>query len=307
MYYICENDKPNKWYQLFIRVLNIVKIEKNEIIIPQIPKLKLIEKNRQSIEKRASIKKREKFIKKISKKTVNLLNKTNCNKIVLSKQLKKEEKFVNYLYSKNLEIVDGRFLFLLLAPEIIKYIITKKQINEQKLRIAILVNDLNQIITENIKMIAETCKNITIVTRHINRLRRLQKNLYDNKGIVIAVSNNKRRALSRSNIILNFDFPEEIINKYTINEKANIINFRNKIKIYKKRFNGINVNDYEIKLKEDKIKEMVSYNEKIVQDNYLKDIYEGQFYKNQNIKELRKKIQEDKVQILYLIGNKTIY
>lgn len=307
MYYICENDKPNKWYQLFIRVLNIVKIEKNEIIIPQIPKLKLIEKNGQSIAKKNSIKKREKIIKKISKKTVNLLNKTNCNKIVLSKQLKKEEKFVNYLYSKNLEIVDGRFLFLLLAPEIIKYIITKKQINEQKLRIAILVNDLNQIITENIKLIAETCKNITIVTRHINRLRRLQKNLYDNKGIVIAVSNNKRRALSRSNIILNFDFPEEIINKYTINEKANIINFRNKIKIYKKRFNGINVNDYEIKLKEDKIKEMVSYNEKIVQDNYLKDIYEGQFYKNQNIKELRKKIQEDKVQILYLIGNKTIY
>ncbi len=304
MYYICENDNPNKAYQLFIRIFNIVKIEKNEIIIPKIPKIK---KNGQSIIKRLNIKKRENTIKRLSKKTIDLLNKTNCDKIALSKELKKEEKFVNYLYSENIEVVDGKFLFSLLAPEILEYIIIKKKMDEKKLRIAILVNDINQIVIENMKIIAEKCKNITIVTRHINRIRELQRKLYDNQGIVVVVSNNRRRALYRSNIILNFDFPEEILNKYTINERANIINFRNKIKIYKKRFNGINIHDYEIKLKGEKLKEIVNYNEKIIQDNFLKDIYEGQFYKSQNMKELRKRIEEDKVKILYLIGSNTIY
>ena len=121
------------------------------------------------------------------------------------------------------------------------------------------------------------------------------------------MTNNKRKALFNTNIILNFDFPEEVVNKFTIYEKAVIINFTNRVKIYKKRFNGININDYEIEVKESKLKELVGYDEELIKRNYIKDIYEANLYKNQSFETLKKTLQDDKVKIKYLCGNTTKY
>ena len=81
----------------------------------------------------------------------------------------------------------------------------------------------------NIKNIVKKYKNTTIVTRHIARLKRLQNEMYKQEGIVIAVTNNKRKSLANVNMILNFDFPEELLNKFSIFEEANIINFNNRV------------------------------------------------------------------------------
>ena len=50
----------------------------------------------------------------------------------------------------------------------------------------------------------------------------------------------------KSQIILNIDFPKELINKYNIQDEAIIVNVKGTVKINKKRFNGLNINDYEI-------------------------------------------------------------
>ena len=96
----------------------------------------------------------------------------------------------------------------------------------------------------------------------------------------------------KSQIIINIDFPKELINKYRINEKATIINVKRPVKITQKRFDGITVNDYEIEY----IKDIC--NENFFGNEYnLKDLYEAEMYKKTSYEDLRKKIKADKVSI----------
>ena len=95
---------------------------------------------------------------------------------------------------------------------------------------------------------------------------------------------------------MNLDFPTELINRYTINNTATIINFKENVKIKNKRFNGWNINDYEIDWKTNPHLEKFE----------AKDVYEALQHKNQPIEEIFKRIKRDNVTIQYLKGAKTI-
>lgn len=275
MFYIEKNDKLN-----FIeRKLRILKVIDNTIIVP-------IEDN---------IKKKQ--IEKIAIKTNKIIKKySNSKKVVLSKEIKDEQEYVNYLDTYGLKIQNGRWLFEVLLPDITEYIIQKKNI--EKVNISVLINDLTDIEFENIKILARKYKNVNIVTNHIEKFKKLEKYLEENEGIILTITNNKKRSLMKSQIILNIDFPKELINKFNIREDAIIVNVRGKIKINRKRFNGLNINDYEIDFREDK-KDI-----KCFDNNYsLKDLYESELYKKQQINYIKEKIKLDKVVIKKLILN----
>ncbi len=161
-----------------------------------------------------------------------------------------------------------------------------------------MINDLTDIEFENIKTLARKYKTINIVTNHIEKFKNLEKQLQENEGIIITITNNKKKSLMKSQIILNIDFPKELINKYNIQDEAIIVNVRGNIKINKKRFNGLNINDYEIDFRDDK-----KDNKALSNKFYLKDLYESDLYKKQNISETRNKIKIDKVIIKKLILN----
>ena len=142
---------------------------------------------------------------------------------------------------------------------------------------------------------------MNIVTFHIEKLKKLEQEILREDGIVMNIGNNKKKGLSKTKIILNLDFPQEVLNKYNINDEAIIVNFEGGINIEKKRFNGININDYEIKvLNSNEID--FSKTTKFA----LKDIYEAEQYKTQPIKQVIEKIRNDDVQIDKLIARKTI-
>ena len=222
--------------------------------------------------------------------------------VVLSNNLKKHESFVNYLYSQNIEIANGKFLFKLLAPNVLNYITSKTK--KQNLKIAIAANDIDRIALGAIKEIASNYNNLSIVTRRVNRVKKLQNDFYEKNGVIITVTSNQRKALSKTNIILNFDFPEENLNKFNIYEKAIIVNFENKVKISKKSFNGINIQDYEISMKKSKLKELVMQDRSLIEIFSKKDIYEANLYKEQSYETLRKNLKQDNVIIKFLYGNK---
>ena len=117
--------------------------------------------------------------------------------------------------------------------------------------------------------------------------------MYNKQAIVIPIMNNKNKSLKNKNYIINIDFPEEQLNKYKINRKAIIINIEENININIKGFEGINANSYIIK-QVDALQEF-NYNE----------IYESYIINNQ-INEIRRKIENDKVKIIYLIGKNGI-
>ena len=275
MYYIQETDKPNK----IAEWLHIVKLENDTIILP-ITEISL----------------EEKTAYKLAIKTKTILDKTNSKKLVLSKQVKQQEDYVNYLYSYHYEIVDGNWLFQMLLFDVLEYVIKKLKIKEEEIKIGILVNDLSDLAIYAIKKLITKYKNVKIVTNHIDRFKNIEEKIAEEQGIFINVGNNKRKILSKTNIILNLDFPTELINRYTINNTATIINFKRNVKIKNKRFNGLNINDYEIDWKTNPHLERFE----------AKDVYEAMQYKNRPIEENLKKIKRDNVTIQYLKGVKTI-
>ena len=68
-------------------------------------------------------------------------------------------------------------------------------------------------------------KNI-VCDKEIMKSEEFKNYIYSNK---INISNNKKKCLRRKEIIINIDFPEELINKYNIYEKAIIINIEENI------------------------------------------------------------------------------
>ena len=130
--------------------------------------------------------------------------------------------------------------------------------------------------------------------------KEIKEQILEKEGIMLVISNNRRKSLLKSKIILNIDFPTELINKYQIYEEAIIVNLKGNVKIEKKRFNGININDYEICFKyEDEFdfEKKEKYNKK--------DIYEAKIIKKQPYKFIMKRIDEDQVKIIELVGNKS--
>lgn len=274
MVYIEKNDKPN-----FIeKILNLIRVKENTIILPINEKMT------------------EKKIEKLAMKTYKKITKiSNSKKIVLSKEMKEEEKYINYLNTYGMEISEGRWLFEILLTDIVKYITEKQKI--EKANISILINDLTDIEFNNIKILAQKYNMINIVTNHIEKFRKLENQLKE-EGIIITITNNKKKSLMKSNIIVNVDFPKELLNKYSLNENACIINLKKIVKITQKRFNGLTVNDYEIVFRNDVC------NEKFFNGNYeIKDLYEAGMYKKSPFIELREKIKKDGVKINKLFLN----
>ena len=275
MYYIKETDKPSKISEW----LHIVKLENDTIILP-ITQTSLDEKTAY----------------KLAIKTKTILDKTNSKKLVLSKQVKQQEIYVNYLHTYKYEIVDGRWLFQMLLSDVLEYVIEKLKMKREEIKIGILINDISDLAIYVIKKLVTKYKYVKIVTNHIDRFKNVEQKISEEQGIFINVGNNKRKILSKTNIIFNLDFPTELINRYTIHNTATIINFKGNVKIKNKRFDGLNINDYEIDWKTNPHLEKFE----------AKDVYEAMQYKNQPIEETLKKIKRDNVTIQYLKGVKTI-
>lgn len=280
LYYIQEADKPN----FIFKLLNIIQLREDKIILP-IGEEKISSKAAQ----------------KLAEKTKKILDKTMSKRIVISEKIQKQEEYVNLLHTYSLEIIEGKWLFEILSCKALDYILKQKEMKKEETSISILVNDLTENMLSNIRKIAREYKRVNIITNHIEKFKKIEKQILEKDGIMITVGNNKKKGLSKSKLILNVDFPSELINQYNIYENAIIINIRGNVKITKKRFNGITINDYDITFEKNK------------EFDYDKDtkfkackIYESQINKKQPIQEIMKQIEKDKVKITKLVGMNTM-
>ena len=241
----------------------------------------------------------------ISKKLCNILYDNNINIVVLSKQLKSNDIIINAIQSENIEILDGRELFKDLILKIIEYILNLQNEDVSKYEIALLTNDLSSNVINNIIYLSSKVKVLNIVTHNIKDYKKLAEKIYNKFGILIRVTDNKKKSLASTKLIFNIDFPEEILNEYIIYDKAIIINICKKIKILSKKFNGINVNYYNIKMPIEYKKNFNKYN---IYSNFNEnELYESIVYKD-NGKNFFNRINniENNISILNLIGENGI-
>lgn len=234
---------------------------------------------------------RNKKIIKIAKRINKKLYDNNIENVVLSNYLEENEILKQKLYCQNINILDGRYLFYLLIPEIIEYILKRQKVKLQNGEVTLLINDFTQNNAKIITYIAQNVKRVNIVTNHSNKFKKIEDYLYNELGVILNITNNKSKSLSNANLIINIDFPEEIINKYEINSNAIIVNIFNEIKIRAKKFNGININYYKVCIPKE-------YQIDGFQNNL---VYESSIYKY-SYENARKDIIANKIRIKKLVG-----
>ena len=281
MYYIQESDKP----VLVAKMFNIIELVEDKIILPVSSKEIINNRKANTLVKR---------IKKI-------LEKTDCKTVIVSKYLKGQEKFMELLNNYMINVIDGKWLFSVLSDRVLDYIVKKKNLKKEEVNVSFLVNkDYSDYLIENIKKVVNTYKSINIVTPNLGKFKKLERDILEKEGTMITVTNNKKKSLMRSKIILNFDFKTNEINKYNIPDDSIIVNFKGDVDINKKRFNGLNINDYEISYENS---EEFDYDKSRLY--FQKDIYEAGIYKRQPYEFIERKINRDKVEVIELRGKRT--
>lgn len=230
-------------------------------------------------------------------KIIKALIKNDIEYVVLSRSLTENKNFINALNANNIKIFNGRWLEKYLTFEILEYVINQKAIKKEEIEIALTTNEITDLTIETIKILAKQYKRLTVVTNHIEKLTRIEKELYENNGILIVIANNIKKSLLRPKIILNLDFNKQVLNKYKINENAIIVNIEGDMKIKSKRFSGININDYEIEVGREEI---------IWRENMRnfknKDLLESVLYIRDTFYNIRGKIMKNKVSIKEVYG-----
>ena len=208
--------------------------------------------------------------KRVAKKLIKKLKKKNIKRIVCDNQIMKDKQFLNYLYAGNIVIYNGKVLYKNIIKNIFEYF-KEKEIELERMNVAILTNDNSKNNMNIIYLASNTFKSLSIITNNSKKFSRLEKEL-ENNGITINITNNKKKSLKKIDFIINIDYPNELINKFNINENAIIINIEEEIKIENKKFKGTNINYYEINFE----------NEFMQYENFDKNlIYEALYFENE--------------------------
>ena len=243
-----KSDKSNKIKD----ILNIVSEEENKIIIhSDISKMKLKSKI------------------KIAKKIKRIILKQKVDRIMLSNYIKQNKEFVNLLHSNEINITNDRWLFKMLTDEVVEKIIPLQKKPESE--IWITINEIDNITQNIIYKFAKEFKRVNIITNHIRKFKKIEEKLYEEDGIMITVTNNRRKSLLKANLILNIDFSKELLNQFAIFDQAIVVNLEGDMAIKKKRFCGKVINDIEIiSFEDEEIQEFIEENS--LEEYDIKDI-----------------------------------
>lgn len=218
--------------------------------------------------------------------------------IALDMNLKKNKKIVEYIESLKIPTITGRWLFRYLVIQTLEYILNIQNVKLQNQNITLMFKKYDEIIAFYIEYLARNSKNLKIVTDKRRKIKNLEDAIYEKYGIALFVSNNRRKAIKNEEIIVNFDFNENEINEFLINDYAILINLKEKININTKRFNGLNINFYEIEFR-NKFLDLIEWKDRFKKNEF----YESYLYDKDNIYNIEKTIIKDNVLISDLIGN----
>lgn len=192
-------------------------------------------------------KKYNKILLKIFSWQINMYAKRfNINQLIIEKDLQFPNECFRTTFKSN-----GKLIMRKKMMQIFEYIfsINKENINLEN--VYVLVNEYTKQNIYAISKLVETFKTVNIVTENLRRFRMLENSLFS-KGILITVSNNKRKSLKNAKYIINIDFDKIRILMYNIKSNSIIINLADEDIKLKNNFNGVLVNNFELEVNSNK-------------------------------------------------------
>ena len=194
----------------------------------------------------------EKVLKNINNIIIKITYENKNIKVILSKQIKylmkkcKNVHNIKKLYSILQDSINNKEIYIDFLNEIIKSITKLREETPEEQSIYILINSNNTKYRNLLEKIIPNYKMTNIVTQNIKEFKTFEKNAEENFEPV-SVLNNKRKSIAKAQYIINIDFEEKDLMSYCINRTAVIFNINNtKIKNLK-NFDGIIINNINIK------------------------------------------------------------
>lgn len=194
----------------------------------------------------------EKVLKNINNMIIKITYENKNIKVILSKQIKylmkkcKNVHNIKKLYSILQDSINNKEIYIDFLNEIIKSITKLREETPEEQSIYILINSNNTKYRNLLEKIIPNYKMTNIVTQNIKEFKTFEKNAEENFEPV-SVLNNKRKSIAKAQYIINIDFEEKDLINYCINRTAVIFNINNtKIKNLK-NFDGIIINNINIK------------------------------------------------------------
>lgn len=239
------------------------------------------------------------------KRLARYIKKLNIDTIVFSKELDGEfkDEICGILKCKNINILNGKYLMNLMKFEIVKYVLSKQNKKMKKEDVYIIFKKDSKLDLNFLKEFIENFKMTNIVTNDVERLKNVQENLLQNDGILISVSNNKKKALKRANYILNINLTKDELCKYNINRNAIIINIQEFVKYDNPSFDGMNINYFQIKCPDELLEQFEQIGENF---DYVK-LYESILFMNNmqkiSFEKVKEVIKKDEITISEIWGN----
>lgn len=240
-----------------------------------------------------------KINKRVLKRIDKILRVDVTKNVCISEELKLKENFVNFLNERNINILDGRWLFKYLVENVLEFLCVKTDLIPEIQEISILTNELNNLIYETIIKLSKRVKNINIITKNINLFKKLEEDVYEESGMILRITNDFKKATLKSNIILNFNFVQELLDKINFGKNSNLVNFERSLRINQKSFNGKVINFYHINLPEKYL-----YNQERFTRFDTSILYESYIYKKTSPINIWNEINKDKIKIDALEGFK---
>ena len=168
--------------------------------------------------------------------------------VCLSNNLIENNEFIDFTNQNNLNIMDGKWLLKNIVDKILEYIAESRKEKLNTYEVTSLCNKLDDTIVEKIKEIAPKVKKFNIITNNPKQYKKLEEELYKEKGVVLNISTNYKKTAENSIIVINFDFNEEYVKKCAFKLNAYIINTNKDID--KLSFEGKNLISYKMGLPE---------------------------------------------------------
>lgn len=234
-------------------------------------------------------------IKRIAKK-LGKKNKVNEQLVVIPNELLNNLELINEIQSYNVQVLNGRWLFKFLLFDIIEYLSKKLDKNKEMLNIAILVINIDDVIIKQIIQIAEVVKNLKIITKYKSRLSYVEQKLYDTYGIAIQVTNNKDKAITNDDIIINIDLDETQIKEYNGFNDNIVVNIKYQINYISESFRGKIINYYRLNFKEEILKEFNHTN-----DYDYNALYESRVFRKDTFLNIKKQLSNDGIKLAELV------
>lgn len=241
---------------------------------------------------------------KIKKKLIKYVQKFKIDTLVFSKELEDFKlSILEMLVANNVLVLNGKNLMEFMEFEVVKYIINKQKVDMKGEEIYIVFKKTDTLDLNFLKKFIEGFRIVNIITNDVDRLKNVQNNLFDNEGILISVSNNKKKALKRAKYVLNINLNKKELEKYRINRNAIIINIREVVKYDTCGFEGINVNQIKIKCPDELLEKFEQIGDKFD----LVELYESLLFSDnmqkRKIEDVYDRIEKDDIRIMEVIGN----